>query len=233
MSHIAFSSYSCSRTWRVLAIGAALGGLLIRAETAAPQVREAVSLDTLPSAGNPYSSMRMLLEKTFLKVDVLKLEIRFAGEDARRIERLASGGKYSEELAESIAQIGINSLNAYARIEFVRNISLEQFVDGVREDVGKVRDAGIIAEADFEMISEGIPHWFGFLEERRILNGDQIHYRIRGDTLRTVYLGVDGDIALDQTDVGPVRRLAVLGSYLAPKSNFRKDLIKSLFRTGP
>jgi hypothetical protein len=82
------------------------------------------------------------------------------------------------------------------------------------------------------MISEGIPRWFAFLKERRILNGDQIHYRVRGDTLRTVYLSVDGERALDQTDVGAERRLAVLGSYLAPESSFRKGLIKSLFRTG-
>ena len=225
-------SSSRPRVRLALTLLAALGVSLIGTETALPQSRAAVPLDTLPSTGTRYSSMRTLLEKTIFKVDVLLLEIRLGEEDAGRIERLISGRRYSEELADAIAEIGINSRDAYARIEFVRDISLEQFVDGVRDDLGRARDAGVIDQADFEMISEGIPRWFDFLKDRGIRNGDQIHYRIRGDTLRTVYLGVDGEMALDQTDVGPERRLAVLGSYLAPESGFREGLIKSLFRTG-
>ncbi len=232
MSHNKFAPCSRSAARLVLITAAVFTGLWV-AGSAAAQSHEAIPLDTLPSAGPRYSRMHMLLEKTFLKVDVLKLEIRLGESDARRIERLASGKRYSEELANSVAEVAINSRDAYARIEFVRDIDLEQFVDGVREDLGKARDAGIIDPTDFEAISEGIPRWFAFLEERRILDGDQIHYRIRGDTLRTIYLGVGGDLALDQTDVGPERRLAVLGSYLAPGSSFRKGLIRSLFRAGP
>jgi hypothetical protein len=55
-------------------------------------------------------------------------------------------------------------------------------------------------------------------------------YGIRGDTLHTVFRVAEGDILLDQVDVGPQRRLAVLGGYFAPKSDFRESLVRSLFR---
>ena len=54
-------------------------------------------------------------------------------------------------------------------------------------------------------------------------------YRIRGDTLRTIYRTVQGETRLDRTDFGRFRRLSVMGGYFAPKSDFRKGLIASLF----
>ena len=55
-----------------------------------------------------------------------------------------------------------------------------------------------------------------------------MYYRIHNDSLRTVYLDSDGGTLLDQVDVGPERRLSVLGGYFAPGSVFRDKLIDSL-----
>jgi len=196
---------------------------------AAAQSTAQLPMDTASLSSGAQCCMQMLLEKTIFKVDVLTLEIRFGQEDQLEISRLVSGRNYSRS-ADSVADIAVNSRDAFARIEFLRDVSLSQFVDGVREDLGHARDAGIIGRSDYEMISQNIPRWFSFLEERGIRRGDRILYRIKGDTLRTQYIGVDGGLALDQTDVGAERRLAVLGSYLAPKSSFRRGLIESLFR---
>ncbi|HSM08267.1 MAG TPA: hypothetical protein VLA33_04535, partial [Gemmatimonadota bacterium] len=65
-------------------------------------------------------------------------------------------------------------------------------------------------------------------EERGIRSGDRMLQRVRGDTLRTVYEGADGEVLLDQVDVGPERRLAVLGGYFAPGSDFRQGLVESV-----
>ncbi len=59
-----------------------------------------------------------------------------------------------------------------------------------------------------------------------------MYYRIRGDSLHTVYLASDGETLLDQVDVGPERRLSVLGGYFAPGSDFRDKLVDSLL-SGP
>lgn len=189
-----------------------------------------IAADSLP--GGPYVDMRMLFEKTIFKVDVLTLHIRLNEADAREIERLVRGRRYSDQLADSVADVAIESRDVWARIRFERNVSLGQFLDGTEDNLEKVHKAGIIDESDYDLISKGMPIWYAFLEERGILDEDLMYYRIRGDTLRTQYVGVEGKVLLDQTDVGPERRLAVLGSYFVHGSDFRKGLIKSLFSEG-
>ena len=58
--------------------------------------------------------------------------------------------------------------------------------------------------------------------------GDALLYRVRGDTLHSGYRAVTGELLLQQADVGPERRLAVLGSYFVPGSSFREALLDSL-----
>lgn len=186
-------------------------------------------MDTASLAHGPYAQMHTLLEKTIFKVDVLTLDIRFGEEQARRFESLVAGNDHSSAVADSVARIAIHSDDAFAEIVFKRGVSLGQFVDGIREDLGKARSAGIISDEDYRRISESLPVWFGFLDERGIKEEDRILYRIRGDTLRTVYVGVGGDVPLDQVDVEPSAPRAVLGSYYAPGSSFRKGLLRSLF----
>ena len=54
-------------------------------------------------------------------------------------------------------------------------------------------------------------------------------YRVRGDTLHMTFIYLDGTTGMEETNVGPARRLSLLGAYLGPKSDFRKGLIKSLY----
>jgi hypothetical protein len=187
-------------------------------------------LDTASLAEGPYARMRMLWEKTFLKVDVLTLEVRVDPETRDRLAALAGGRTLSKRLADSLAAAVIDTRDAFIRIRFERDVSLKQFLSGVDDNLRKARDAGIIDAAAYDTISAGLPRWFGFLSERGIEDGDRILYRIRGDTLRTVFVSVGGDVLLDQTDVGAERRLAVLGSYFVQGSDFREGLIRSLFR---
>ena len=218
---------------------AALAALLVSSAILAPPTVAQAPEETagpLPSVARdsllkgPYSSMRTLFEKTIFQVDVLTLDVRLGPESARRIEELVAGAEYSEALADSVAAVATGSRNAWIRIRFERDVSLEQFLDGVEDNLEKARDAGIISAEDCRMISENMPVWYSFLAERGIRDGDRMYYRIRGDSLHTQYLGVDGDLLLDQVDVGPERRLAVLGSYFVEGSDFRKGLIRGLFR---
>lgn len=183
-----------------------------------------------PPEGGPFSEMSALLEKTLFKVDVLTLQVRVSEETAAELARLVRGRKYSDELADSAAALVLRERDAWARIEFQRGVSLRQLVDGIRDNMKKAVEAGLLAEEDFAMITAAMPVWFGFLEVEGASKGDEILYRIRGDSLRTVYRTVGQEVLLDQVDVGPERRMAVLGSYFAPGSDFRKGLIRSLFQ---
>ncbi len=204
-------------------------GLAASPLVAQPTAEQEPPADTASLGDGPFSRMHTLLEKTIFQVDVLTLEVRFGTQDSERIERLARGRHYSDELADSIARVAIRSQDAWAQVEFERGVSLDQFVDGVRDNLERARKAGIIDRGAFEMISSGLPRWFSFLRERGIEEGDRIVYRIRGDTLRTRFIAADGAELLDQTDVGPERRRAVLGSYFVRGSDFREGLIESLF----
>lgn len=213
--------------WKALLAGPAL---LLAAHAARAQPGGApLPLDTASLAAGPYARMWMLWEKTIFKVDVLTAEVRVGPETAGRLEALAAGQAYSGRLADSLAAAVLDARDAFVRVEFQRNVSLGKFVDGVRANVRRVRDAGLITGEDYETISRGLPRWFGFLAEREIRDGDRILYRIRGDTLRTLFWSAAGEIALDQTDVGPERRIAVLGSYFVRGSDFRDGLLRSLW----
>ncbi len=176
--------------------------------------------------------MQTTLEKTLFKVDVVSVDVWLGDKTAGRLEELVSGERYSKEIADSVAEIAIRSQDAFIRVEFLRDVSLNQFLDGADDNLKRVLKAAVISEADYAMISEGMPVWYSFLEERGIRDGDLMRYRIRGDTLRTQFLSVEGELLMDQTDIGPERRRSVLGSYFVRKSDFREGLIKSLFGEG-
>lgn len=206
--------------------------VLLAASPLAAQVALSPPLDTASLGRGPYSRMSVLLEKTIFKVDVLTLDVHFGQSETRDLESLAAGNEYSASLADSIADVVIHSRDAFAEIAFERGISLDQFLDGIREDLGKARKAEIISGETYRHVTERLPVWFGFLRERGIKEDDRLFYRIRGDTLRTVFVSVEGEVPLDQVDVEASARRAVLGSYYAPGSSFRKGLIRSLFGRG-
>lgn len=196
----------------------------------APTEKPAVAVDTATLASGPPLALETRLEKTIFKVDVLTLRIRFGPTTTERLRRLAAEGP-GDASADSIAHEALAATDVWARIRFERDVSLSQFLDGIMENLEKAREAGIVSIAEFERLDRDLPGWFGFLEERRIRDGDQLWYRIRGDELRTLFVDERGEVLLDQTDTGPGARLAVLGGYFAPGSDLREGLIRSLLRT--
>ncbi len=205
---------------------------LVQSPVGARQLHaQALAVDTASLANGPYSTMQTLLEKTIFQVDVLTIQMRFGPEASKRLESVADGRPYSSELADSVATIALEAQDVWAVLRFKRDVSLNQFLGSVRGNLKRAWEAGIIDAATLDNVSQSLPGWYDFLAERGILKADEMMYRIRGDTLRTMYRAVTGEILLDQIDIGPERRLSVLGSYFAPKSEFRKGLTKSLFET--
>lgn len=190
---------------------------------------DAPRLSNLPDAEG--ATLGMKLERTILGIDVLALTVRFDSATARAISKItADVEEPDDELERRLAELAIAPERAVARIEFLRGVSLDQFLGGITDDMGQAVEAGWIEPRTFEMLGDSLPPWFGFLEKRRIREGDLLLYGIRGDTLRTVFWGLDeGQILLDQTDVGREHALALLGAYFAPGSSFREDLIESLW----
>jgi len=206
-------------------------GLLVVAGLAVGTARAQVpGMDPGDLGRDPYGRASFVLRKTIFNFDVLFVEIRFGRDTASALAALAASRKPGPELTALIASRAYVAEDAFVEIEFKRDVSLDQFLDGVRQNLERARRANMIDEADFRRISSAMPRWFAFLEDEGIKKGDRIFYRIRPDSLRTVYIDRTGRLRLDQTNPGATPGRPVLGSYFAPGSDFRDGLVNSLLR---
>jgi len=185
--------------------------------------------DTAEFQVYPGGQMSALLEKTLFKVDVVELKVRVDEATAGKLVKVVEGqSKYTEELANRVATEVLAAPNAWIRMEFLRSIKLSQFLDSIEKSMEHVLQAGWISEDHFNESVAQLPEWYAFLEERGIKDGDTMQYFIHEDMTRYLYTGVEGDVLLDTSEVDTRSRYSVLGSYFAPKSDFRKGLVRSL-----
>lgn len=168
----------------------------------------------------------------FIRVDVMDLDIQLGGESGETVRKLADAGNITRAAADSIAALAVGSQDALVGITFRRDIGLDRFLSEARKTTKHVWEHGLISKEEYTRVSRNLPLWYQSLEERGILNGDRMFYRIQGDRLHTVFQGKDGRLFVDQVDEGPEPRRAVLGGYFYDGSDFREDLIKSLTDTG-
>lgn len=198
-------------------------------ESPAPQP----PLDTASLAAGPHATLSTLYERTIFRVDVVRVRVRFGPETAGRLRELVGGRDRTEALADSAARVAIRSRDAFAQVRFERDVSLEDYLEATRENMERTREAGILTAEEVASVSRGMPEWYAPLRDRGMKEGDRLLYRIRGDTLRTVFLRREGEVAFDLVHRGPERRLAVLGGFLAPEADFRDGLLDALFEAGP
>ncbi len=175
----------------------------------------------------PFLTVRTLLEKTIFNVDVLTLELWLGPETVERLGPLLPLAQ-NKEAREAAARVAWDSRDAWAELIFQRGVGLNQFLDGIDENMRRARDAGLITSEGYDMVATGLPVAFAPLDKGGIAEGDRILYRVRGDTLRTVYQRGTGELVVDQTDIGPERRLSLLGSFFVSGSDFRPGLLESL-----
>jgi hypothetical protein len=191
-------------------------------------VRGQIATDTA-GLGGTYGTLQMLLEKTFLQVDVLELEIRVDPATAAQVEDgMAVNGENANE--EAIASTLIAAPQVWARLTFKRDVGVDRLIQEIRNSMRKAVQAGLLDSAGYDTISASLPAWYAPLRERGIRNGDGQYYRIRGDTLRTTFVGRDGVQFFNETATSPTNRRALLTSWFAPGSDFRDELLASLPR---
>jgi hypothetical protein len=192
-------------------------------------------VDTASLATGPSSEATTLLEKTLFRIDVARLRIRFGPETAREVADLLLLGPPGGDrtvLEDAVAHRALGATDAWATLEFERGIGFERFLEGIRDGVEVALQAGYLDPPFARNLSDSLPGWYARLRERGVRDGDVMMYRIRGDTLRTVFRTVEGEVVVDQTDVGAQPRLAVLGGFFGPGSDFREGLLESLLAAG-
>jgi len=215
------------------------GALAIGASTASPTAAQepfrpiAASLearppiDTTTLAFEETVEMTTLLEKTIFKVDVLRLRILIGNPEGRELGRIAGSSQISDR-EDSAAMVALAARDVWAVTTFERNIGLDQFVDGVLGNLRRAVDAGAIRTDEYDLMRDSLPVWYDFLRLRGIHDGDRMLYRIRGPSLRTIFVGVDGEVWLDQLDRGASPPRILIAGYFARGSDLRNGLIESL-----
>lgn len=176
------------------------------------------------------ADMQMTLEKTFLGIDVATVEIWFGGEARQRLQRLAAGRGYSDDLANRLAATAVAADDAVVRLEFKRDVSLSRFLDGVRDNLERAERSGLIDGAALQQGWNRVNRAFKPFARRGFRDGDQIVYRARPSSLRTTVASADGRVLLDTRVDDPTARRNMLAGYFAPGSDFREPLIRSLLR---
>lgn len=174
--------------------------------------------------------LEMLLEKTIFNVDVLTLSVTLGGPHADTLRSIDPTDEPTRQAEDSVAVMATRSTCANSELEFLRNVSLDQLLDAIRNSSRAAHEAGFIAPETYDLIDRSLPEWYAFLDERGVRDGDRMSYRIRGDTLGILYRAPDGEVLLDQTEIDAARRQSVLAGYFAPGSDFRDGLMESFFR---
>lgn len=188
------------------------------------------SLNAPDLGSGPFSSMHMLLEKTVLAVDVLTVDVRVDKPTQGKIAAIAAGKAYSDELGGQIAGVAIKAPNAVVQLEFKRDVPLNSWMAEVRRNLQQAREAGLISAALEKKVGDGLPGTFKAIQDRGYKKGDRLLYRVKPGSVRTVVVGPDHVTPfIDSTDTSPDVRTVVMASYMAPGSDFRVPLLKSLF----
>src|SRR3990172_5878414 len=123
-----------------------------------------------------WAYMHTLLQKTLLKVDVLTVDLCFDAATARRFGTMAARPQLVGADADFITRAALAGYRALARVEFQRDISLADFLDGIGEDFENAVATGFMADSVSRAIIAELPSWYSFLEQRGIRKGDQLVY---------------------------------------------------------
>ena len=190
------------------------------------------SLDSSDLAQGPYAYMHMLLQKTFLKVNVATIEVRVDKPTQTHLSGLATGQPYSEGLADQLAHAAIGAERAVVQMKFKRDVSLDRWIGVVRENLEQARKAGLIDSGIEQKVGQGLAQSFSALKSRGYEKSDRLIYAVAPGSLHTAVVSESGQVLIDRVDQDPGARKAVMACYFAKGSDFRESLLRSLWGGG-
>lgn len=185
--------------------------------------------DAAPPASDPYGHMQMKYERTWFNVDVARVDVWVDDATRDRFRQLAAGRRYSEQVAERIARAALEADSVDVQVQILRRAQLREFLDAARDNLARARDAGYISPSTYATAWRNVQRDFARFAKRGFKKGDRLIYRARPGSLQTIVMAGDR-VLLDVTARDEGARRAMIASYFAPGSDFRRGLIADLFR---
>lgn len=184
--------------------------------------------DTSPRR-DPYGHMQMKYERTWLNIDVAHVDVWVDDVTRDRFRELAAGKRYSEQVAERIARAALDAKNVDVQVRLLRRAKLDEFLDAARSNLARARDAGYISPSIYATAWQNVQRDFARFAKRGFRKGDRLIYRARPGSLQTIVMAGER-VLLDVTSRDEGARRAMIASYFAPGTHFRRGLIEDLFR---
>jgi hypothetical protein len=206
----------------VVLVGAIGVAGVAQRQTAMPDLQTAIL------SQGPYSRMHMLLEKTFLRVNVLTVEVQVGEPTRQRIQKLAAGSDRLDPVEEPIVAAVLDADHVLVTLEFQRGVEFDRWLEEVRKSLQTANKAGLVPASMLNEVSARLPEWFKPFTERGWADGDRIVYRGYPESMRTLALTAAGEMLVDRTDPTAAAKRSMLAGYFAPGTDFRKPLVASL-----
>ena len=170
-----------------------------------------------------------LYEASIFKVNVMRVGVRVDAETAAAVQGMISTAPRSAPLEDEVARRYQAAQAATVEVEFLMAMSGETFITNTVKSLrGLVGDGQLTAEAAERLSGEARAR-FSFLAAAGVRSTDRIRYDVVADTVTTDYLRAE-QVLMHDRQVGPPHRNALLASYFAPSSDFRRGLLDQVFR---
>ncbi len=211
-------------SWTTLARAALLCTCLSLSASAA----NVPALDAPDLARGPYSSLHMIVEKTFLNLDVAQIDVRASAAVQSAVARVAAGQQYSDVLEAPLAKVALEADHLVIQIKFLRDASFSRWLDAAQDSLTKVARSGLVPAEECKRVSNSLGQWFKAFEKDGFHQGDRFLYDVRPGVLRTVAVTAAGKPIVDRTDRSELSSRVLLATYFAPGTDYRTPLLKSL-----
>ena len=124
----------------------------------------------------------------------------------------------------------MKSEDAKVTLKFERDVSLSQWFDAVFENLDQAQKHGLVRADTKNKVKSKLKKEFAKLDDRGYEENDKVIYRVKANSLQVTAVSASGQTLVDFTDTEKTAPGVVLASYLAPGSDFRIPLLKSLFK---
>lgn len=187
------------------------------------------SAQTSADAGACCRELHSLYEASIFQIDAMRLRVTVDEPTGAAVERLVRGAKRTSALNEAMARCYRGAEQATIDMEFLVGVSGETFISNTTKAIRALGHDGSLSAAAADTAAREASERFAFLRTTGVRPGDRLQYRVVGDTVITTYRRGEEVLAVDRA-IGPRARDAILATYFAPSSDFRKGLLDDAFR---
>jgi len=169
-----------------------------------------------------------VLEASILKIDVMRVRLRVDDATASALQALVGSAPRSPALEDRVSAIYLDSRSASVDTEFLMGMSGGMFLDNTTKAFRGMASDSLLGGAEAETLSAEARSRFAFLTAAGVKPADRLRYELSGDTVTTSYTRA-GQMLMHDKQVGDRYRRALLASYFAPSSDFRRGLLDDVF----